>query len=223
MRNVRVWFTKLEQSKYISHLDINRCMARAVRRAELPLWFTEGFNPHAYMTFSLPLPLGVESLCESMDIRIIDENFSNEMVKTCLNRVMPIGLNIVSVNDNGMNPKEISFADYLMQIQPIGEAKDCMKKISGAIDSGELLAEKKSKAGRKKIIKTINLHPFIKDYSIVLNEDLLETRMILCAGSVQNVNPVLMLKTILAKANIEEESSSVLRQKLFTCNMEEFR
>lgn len=223
MRNVRVWFTKLGQAKYISHLDINRCMARAVRRAQLPLWFTEGFNPHAYMTFSLPLPLGVESLCESMDIRVVDENYTNEMVKNNLGAVMPVGLNIVSVNDDGMEPKKIAYADYLMKIWPVCESNQVIEKIKQAIDSKELLAEKKSKSGRKKIMKTINLSEFIKDYSIWSAGETVELKMILSAGAVKNVNPVLMLKTILAKAGIDEEGTSILRNKLLAEDMTEFR
>lgn len=223
MRNVRVWFTKLDQAKYISHLDINRCMARAVRRAELPLWFTEGFNPHAYMTFSLPLPLGVESLCESMDIRIVDENYTNEMVKNDLSAVMPVGLNIVSVNDDGMEPKKITYADYLMKILISCDCNHAIDKIKSAIDSGELFAEKKSKLGRKKIMKTINISEFIKEYSIDLNGQVIELKMVLSAGAVKNVNPVLMLKTILAKADVNDGGTSILRNKLFTEDMIEFR
>ena len=44
MRCVRIWFAKEGKVKYISHLDVMRCMSRAVRRARLPLWYTEGFS-----------------------------------------------------------------------------------------------------------------------------------------------------------------------------------
>ena len=64
MRCVRIWFKKMGMSRYVSHLDLMRAMTRAIRRANLPLWYTEGFNPHPYMTFALPLSLGMESLCE---------------------------------------------------------------------------------------------------------------------------------------------------------------
>ena len=70
MQNVRVFFEKTGMTKYISHLDLMRCMTRAIKRAAIPAWYTEGFNPHLFITFALPLTLGVESLCESMDIPI---------------------------------------------------------------------------------------------------------------------------------------------------------
>ena len=49
MREVRLRFSKTGRLKYISHLDINRAMSRALKRAGIPLWYTEGFNPHPYM------------------------------------------------------------------------------------------------------------------------------------------------------------------------------
>ena len=46
MKSVRIWFEKRGLAIYTSHLDMNRCLTRAVRRANIPLWYTEGFNPH---------------------------------------------------------------------------------------------------------------------------------------------------------------------------------
>ena len=63
-------------------------MSRALKRAQIPLWYTEGFNPHPYMSFSLPLSLGVESLCESVDLRIIGD-ITNDEIKYRLNNVLP--------------------------------------------------------------------------------------------------------------------------------------
>ena len=80
MREVRLRFSKTGRLKYISHLDINRAMSRALKRAGIPLWYTEGFNPHPYMSFSLPLSLGVESLCESVDLRITGEITNKEIL-----------------------------------------------------------------------------------------------------------------------------------------------
>ena len=70
MRDVRIWFSKSGAVKYVSHLDMFRLMTRAVRRANIPLWYTEGFNPHPYISFLQPLPLGVETCYEPLDIRI---------------------------------------------------------------------------------------------------------------------------------------------------------
>ena len=96
MQNVRVFFEKTGMTKYISHLDLMRCMTRAIKRAAIPAWYTEGFNPHLFITFALPLTLGVESLCESMDIRLTEE-MGFEEVKNRLNVNLPDGIRITNV------------------------------------------------------------------------------------------------------------------------------
>lgn len=70
MTTVRVWFTKTGEAAYISLLDLQRVMQRALKRSGLPVWYTQGFNPHIYMTFAAPLALGQESLVESLDCRM---------------------------------------------------------------------------------------------------------------------------------------------------------
>ena len=70
MKTVRIWFQKRGAARYISHLDLTHCMARAIHRAKIPLWYTQGFNPRAHMVFALPLPLGIEGSREALDIKI---------------------------------------------------------------------------------------------------------------------------------------------------------
>ena len=116
MREVRLRFSKTGRLKYISHLDINRAMSRALKRAGIPLWYTEGFNPHPYMSFSLPLSLGVESLCESVDLRITGE-ITNKEIKDRLNSVLPEDLKIVDVYDDFRDNSEIVYSDYVYKFE----------------------------------------------------------------------------------------------------------
>ena len=69
MITVRIWFEKRNEASYISLLDLQRVMQRVLKRSGLPVWHTLGFNPHIYMTFTCPLSLGQESLCESVDVK----------------------------------------------------------------------------------------------------------------------------------------------------------
>ncbi len=57
-------FTRGKSISYLSHLDMMRLMIRAMRRAHLPLAYSQGFNPHPRFTLALPLPLGVTADCE---------------------------------------------------------------------------------------------------------------------------------------------------------------
>ena len=73
MHTIRIWFTKTGEAAYISLLDLQRVMGRALKRSGLPVWYTLGFNPHIYMTFACPLSLGQESLVESVDVKTEQE------------------------------------------------------------------------------------------------------------------------------------------------------
>ena len=87
MKDYRIVFEKRGRVKYISHLDLNRCMLRAVRRSGLPAWYTEGFHPHMYLMFPLALSLGAESTCEVMDIRLTQEVPPEEILARLRGRV----------------------------------------------------------------------------------------------------------------------------------------
>ena len=69
MQTIRVWFAKREEACYISHLDLQRVVQRALKRSGVPVWYTQGFNPHIYLTFALPLPLGQQSITECFDFK----------------------------------------------------------------------------------------------------------------------------------------------------------
>ena len=62
MHTIRIWFTKTGEASYISLLDLQRVMGRALKRSGLPVWYTLGFIPHIYMTLACPLSLAQECL-----------------------------------------------------------------------------------------------------------------------------------------------------------------
>ena len=91
MTTVRVWFTKTGEAAYISLLDLQRVMQRALKRSGLPVWYTQGFNPHIYMTFAAPLALGQESLVESLDCRMETLPGDWEQARAALQACLPEG------------------------------------------------------------------------------------------------------------------------------------
>ena len=97
MTTVRVWFTKTGEAAYISLLDLQRVMQRALKRARLPVWYTQGFNPHIYMTFAAPLALGQESLVESLDCKMepLPENW--QQACAALQACLPAGICAVKI------------------------------------------------------------------------------------------------------------------------------
>ena len=65
-------YEKTDAAKYISHLDFVRVMGRMMRRASVPVAFSEGFNPHPLLVFALPLSVGYTSGCELMEFRLAE-------------------------------------------------------------------------------------------------------------------------------------------------------
>ena len=187
MRNVRVFFTKNGRMKFASHLDMNRLMTRVIRRSGVPIWYTEGFNQHPYITFALPLSLGFTSDYEMMDIRIIDDDFTNEMVKSALNSVFPEGLVVREVCDAVLKTGEIAFAEFLITFE--SDDKAFAKSLEKFLSQETIVTEKKTKKGK---MKEIDMAPCIKNFS-VLAGDCVELSIVLAAGGENNLNPTLLL------------------------------
>ncbi len=221
MREVRLRFSKTGRLKYISHLDINRAMSRALKRAQIPLWYTEGFNPHPYMSFSLPLSLGVESLCESVDLRIIGD-ITNDEIKNRLNNVLPQDIKIVDVYDDFRDNSEIVYSDYVYKFE-FKDNETAIEKIKNVLSSDEIIALKKGKQGRKRVMKETNIKSFIDKYSISIRNDVIVLNIRLLAGPEKNLNPSLLFDTIIRLIDMDFEWKSIARISLLDKDYKEFR
>ena len=209
--------------KYISHLDVMRCMSRAVRRARLPLWYTEGFNRHPYMMFALPLSLGFSSQCESMDIRIEGE-MTDADIAGRMRDVMPEGLRLLSVREPVMQPSEIAFADYRAQLCfDAPELAAGFLHGAGAALAGEsLIVQKPGKSGRKKVMKEIDLLPLIASCSMEQKEPAVLLKLILPAGNQTNISPALLLDALEEKAGVQDVGREITRLELLTKDLQMF-
>lgn len=221
MREVRLRFSKTGRCKYISHLDINRCMSRALTRAKIPLWYTEGFNPHPYMSFSLPLSLGIESFVESMDIRIIGK-ISNDEIKCRINEMLPDGIRIMEVYDNFRQDKDIAYSDYVFRIQFV-DNETALEKINSVLESDEIIAERKVKKGKRKVFKETNLKPLIQKYNTSLRDDDVILNLRLMAGIEKNLNPTLLFDTIIKLIEMDFEWKSISRIAILDKDFKEFK
>lgn len=218
MRLVRLCFSKTKAAKFISHLDLNRCMIRAVRRAKIPLWYTEGFNPHPYINFLLPLPLGIESQNDVFDIRIEGEMETNEIIRR-LNAVLPEDICITGSLKGIEKPKEISFAKYLMSFDNSDITVEDLKK---ALASKELLCAKTVKSGRKKIEKQIDIAPYVNDFLIQENDGMICLEICLPAGSSFNVNPLLLIDALSGVMPLDIMVKNIRRIRLLNTFKESF-
>jgi radical SAM superfamily enzyme YgiQ (UPF0313 family) len=93
----RLSFAKTGKMKYLSHLELVRAMTRAIRRAGLPVVYSRGHHPLPRLSFSQPLPVGVESLDERMDVELEGYSQALERITNGLNTVLPGGLKVSNV------------------------------------------------------------------------------------------------------------------------------
>ena len=221
MRAVRLWIKKEGRAKYISHLDMNRCFTRAVRRAGLNLWYTEGFNPHPYLNFLTPLSLGQESDGEPLDIRMEDDT-SDDEIRTRLNASLPEGVSVARVRDAVQKPTQIAFASYTIRIEidTAQEAESFCDKARTLLEGGELTAEKPGKQGHRKVMKQVRLCEKIRDIQVAADGACVVLQAVLHAGN-DMLNPALLADAL--QKNIGTDGLVRIRRHAFFCaDMTEF-
>jgi radical SAM-linked protein len=96
MQRLRVKFCRGDELKFISHLDISRLWQRAFTRAGIPLAYSQGFNPHPQISMAAPLPVGVTSEAELMDV-FCSKNVSPPYFTQSVNRELPDGIKVLQV------------------------------------------------------------------------------------------------------------------------------
>ena len=192
MRAVRLWIKKEGKAKYISHLDMNRCFTRAVRRAKLNLWYTEGFNPHPYLYFLAPLSLGQESDGEPLDIRMEDDT-PNEEICRRMNDVLPEGVSVARVEDAVAGVSDIAYASYTITFETDSAeaAAAFCAAADGVMRQGGLTAEKMGKQGRHKVVKQVDVCAKVKSFAFTTKDNCVALETVLQAGN-DMLNPTLL-------------------------------
>lgn len=219
LKNVRIWFKKDYECRYISHLDLNRCMLRALHKSKIPIWHTEGFNPHPFATFPLPLSLGFRGINECMDVKLEDDDYSFEEIKQNLNACLPRGLRVFDVTDPIMKAGKIAFASFTVKLS--GDrlrSSEICAALSELLLQDSIEIEKKSKKG----MKTVDIKQGVKKYEIKEMFDYAVLDIILSAGSSDNVNPNLIVSALTDKTGVEYDVD-ITRNDLYNSDMELFR
>ena len=120
MQRLRIRFSRGEELKFISHLDIMRLWQRALHRAEIPLAYTEGFSPHPRISLAAPLAVGVTSQAELMDIfctRWVSPHFFTNAVE----QQLPTGIKILQVHSVAPTmpslQSQVGYAEYRVEVE----------------------------------------------------------------------------------------------------------
>jgi radical SAM-linked protein len=194
-RTVRVRFRKVGQLQYISHLDLQRTFARVLVRAGIPMWYTQGFNPHAKVIFGLPLSVGAESLCEYVDLRVA-RDMSCEESKERLNGALTDELCVL---DAYVPPASSVFADivwatYDIRMHSKGLRAGMGEDIKNYLTTSPLMVDKKSKSG----VRSVDITKLIRDIDVSVDEDKRECAMhaTLCVSGADYLNPEYLITAL---------------------------
>ena len=196
---IRIKFSKHGNTKYVGHLDIMRYFQKAMRRADIPIKYSEGFSPHQIMSFAAPLGLGIESDSEYLDIETNQDIDPGQAIES-LNSVMCEGIRILEwkkLDDKAKKAMSmVNSADYLV----ICDCKDI-----SVLYKNEIIINKKSKNGED---KEVDIKSMI--YSVAkVPEGLL---MHLAQGSEANLKP----DTVMGVLGIEDYH--VIRKAIYDAN-----
>lgn len=196
---IRIKFSKEGPVKFIGHLDIMRYFQKAIRRADIDIAYSMGFNPHQIMSFASPLSVGHESSGEYFDIEL-NSMTDTEDIKTRLNAVMTDGIKILKVaaldEGEGNAMASVAAADYLVRFSDkLTLPDDFKEKLTAYYEQEHILVTKKTKKSEKEI----DLKEGI--YKLQVRED--GVFMQLDAGSGSNLKPGFVLEHFFATIGLE--------------------
>lgn len=209
MTTVRIFFEKRGESAYISLLDLQRVFHRLLKISGLPVWYTQGFNPHIYLSFSCPLSLGQESLCESCEVKTEQETIDGAAWQAALQPLMPRGIRVTGVAPAVQKVGLIASAAYTVTM-PAGSAAalDAYNSVERAV------VTKKTKRGHK----TLDLKEYLPCIDYKVDGENLHFSIVLPCGSGEalNLNPSLLMDFLQEQGAAHIWQCQVLRTHLYT-------
>ena len=127
MQRLRVRFCRGQEVKFISHLDIMRLWQRALHRAGIAIAYSEGFSPHPRISLAAPLPIGVTSEAELMDIFATKWVSPHYFIKS-ISQQLPPGIDILQVYQIALGlpslQSQVRYAEYKVEVEAEKEPKD---------------------------------------------------------------------------------------------------
>jgi len=180
---------------------------RAIYKSKIPVWYTEGFNPHPFITFALPISLGFQGINESMDMKLTNESYPSEQIADIMNQCLPNGLRITNVTIPQMKASEIKYASFQLKVSCDTLTNERLYELTNELlQMDEIIVEKKSKKQKD----LINIKPYLaiqgNGPSVLLceaEEHFLCLCLILPAGNNLNINPNLLSQAYYKYYNLE--------------------
>lgn len=208
---VRMRFSKEGSLKFIGHLDVMRYFQKLIRRADIPISYSEGFSPHQIMSFAMPLGIGDESVGEYVDIDISTPISSDEAIKRLNEKSVP-EIKVLSFKEipdtkatNAMS--SISAAEYEIRFREEANIDfDLKEKMLELMNLNQINVVKQS----KKTVSELDIKPFIYKWDVY--DDVV--KILVSCGSVMNIKPELVMKALFEYLGREFDEYYVMIKRL---------
>jgi radical SAM-linked protein len=228
---VRIKYCKGGPITYISHLNLAQVFTRALRRANIPVVISGGFNPRFRISFGPPLPLGISSASEYLDIRLKEEVKVEELTER-LNLVLPQGLKILQAktipSPADSLVKVIDRASYVITLKikeklldsAVKNQENELKELEQEVKKNnkrflnldEITVEKQTKNG----IKRVDIRPSILNITVKkFKKQILELGLELKIGQQGNLNPRYVAKAWISNFTNNFDIIQICRDGLY--------
>lgn len=212
-------YTKENEIKFVSHLDLMRTIQRNIRRSELPVEYSKGFNPHILLSIAQPLSVGMHSTGEYLDL-VFAKEVPEEEVLESLNRVSPNGIKYldaakVRVESGKKSPQAMALIDaakYTIRVKCTDTTGvlECIQELENS-DNWEIL--KKS----KKTEKVVDIKKMVKEFKYWIKEDYLVVNALVSCGSKENLSANLLAEYLKKNCNLldSERFVDIRREEMY--------
>jgi len=203
---VRITFTKQNALRYIGHLDLHSLWERAMRRAELPLAYSQGFHPQPKISLAAALPLGFSSRGEVLDVRLKEdvpvENISKQLTESLPEDIKILNVEEVAENLPALQTQVLSAAYDVKLTEPV-ETSELKRRVETLMKSESILRERRG--------KSYDLRPLIEMISVITKANgTAWLKMTLAAREGATGRP----EEVLTELQIEPETTYVERTRL---------
>lgn len=183
MQRLRIKFTRGMEIKFISHLDMMRMWERAMRRAGVPIAYSQGFSPHPQMSIAAPLSVGMTGEAELMDV-FCSRPVMPQWLEGAVNQQLPDGIKVTSVQQIApvlpSLQSQVRFADFIVKVKTEKTEEEIKEAIVHLLSLKTLPWQHKRDTG----IKSYDLRLLINEiYLITRKNGIAEIAMRLCCDN----------------------------------------
>jgi len=201
-------FGKKGRLRYISHLDLQRFMMRALRRTDLPVAYSQGFNPHPQMSFASALAMGWSSDVELMDVRLtesVDPQHALDQMSAALPPEMPVHRCRMVDDRHPALMAQLAMADYRIAVSG-GDAGRIIDAVPAYLAEETVMAVRKTKSGEKEV----NIRPLT--VALSAEDDALCARLMLTPED--TLKPDLLLGVLAERGGAVDYEGAIFRTAL---------